>query len=318
MATRRVSIKGIDQRLLFGERGAFIKQMEKVFGCRLFSRGNWVILKGNKDLVDTARNRVVKLVDKTRVGSLISEDDIIGSGIWEMKGKKEKNSAQDREEITHLFGRKGEILPRTKGQEIYIRDMNKYDIVVCIGPAGTGKTFLAVAKAVQALKSGDVERIILTRPAVEAGERLGFLPGDFKEKVDPYLRPLYDALYSMLEGERIRRLIENMVIEVAPLAYMRGRNLESAYVILDEAQNTTKGQMKMFLTRLAPDSRAIITGDITQVDLPEDSVSGLIHITSILKGVKGIAFCLMTEKDIVRHKLVKDIVRAYEKNDKKR
>lgn len=318
MATRRVSIKGIDLRLLLGERGANSRQMEKIFGCRMFVRGNWIILKGDKELVDTARERVAKLVDMVRSGYMIGYDEIIGSGIWEVKEGRQKVQKPGKEGITKLFGRKGEILPRSRGQEVYIHSMNRYDVVVCIGPAGTGKTFLAVAKAVQALKSGKVERIILTRPAVEAGERLGFLPGDFKEKVDPYLRPLYDALYSMLEGERIVRLVENMVIEIAPLAYMRGRNLESSFVILDEAQNTTKGQMKMFLTRLAPDSRAVITGDITQIDLVDNSTSGLLHILDILRGVEGIGFCFLTEKDIVRHKLVKDIVRAYEKNNKER
>ncbi|OYD14291.1 hypothetical protein CH333_08415 [candidate division WOR-3 bacterium JGI_Cruoil_03_44_89] len=310
MATRRVSIKGIDQRLLFGERGANIKLMEKIFHSRIFARGNWIVLKGDKNAADEARDRVVKLVDRARGGRLVCEEDIVGSGVWEVeRGKRGGMPA-------HLYGRKGEILPRTPGQEEYLNAMERYDVVVCIGPAGTGKTFLSVAKAVQALRCGDVERIILTRPAVEAGERLGFLPGDFREKIDPYLRPLYDALYSMLEGERIRRLIENMVIEIAPLAYMRGRNLEGAFVILDEAQNTTRGQMKMLLTRLAPDSRAVITGDVTQIDLPESEQSGLVHITRILNGVEGVGFCWMTENDIVRHKLVKEIVRAYERNDK--
>ncbi len=309
MATRRVSIKGVDQRLLFGEKGVNAKLMEKTFRSRVFARGNWIILKGDKDIVDDARDRIVNLVDKARNGRLVCEDDVMGSGAKRKKGGNEP---------THLYGRKGEILPRTPGQGKYLLAMESYDVVVCIGPAGTGKTFLAVAKAVQALRCGDVERIILTRPAVEAGERLGFLPGDFKEKVDPYLRPLYDALYSMLPGERVRRLIENMVIEIAPLAYMRGRNLEGAFVILDEAQNTTKGQMKMLLTRLAPDSRAVITGDITQIDLQGNEQSGLIHITRILHGVQEIGFCWMAEEDIVRHELVKVIVRAYEKNDKNR
>lgn len=312
MATRKISIKGIDQRLLFGEKGVNVKLMEKIFHSRIFARGDWIILKGDKDVVDDARDQTVELVNKAKSGKLVDEDDVVGGGIWDVK--KERRGG----EISHLYGRKGEILPRTSGQKEYLVVMEKYDVVICIGPAGTGKTFLAVAKAVQALRCGDVERIILTRPAVEAGERLGFLPGDFKEKIDPYLRPLYDALYSMLEGEKIRRLIENMVIEVAPLAYMRGRNLDSAFVILDEAQNTTKGQMKMLLTRLAPNSKAVITGDITQIDLQGYEQSGLVHTTMILNDIEGIGFCWMTDDDIVRHKLVKDIVRAYEKNDKKR
>ncbi len=302
MATRRVSIKGIDQRLLFGELGINTRLMERAFGSRVFTRGDWVILKGNKDAVALAREKMVRLIDKAKKGKTVCAEDFV-------KGDVERNGDKGV-----LYGRKGRIIPRTKRQKEYISAMEKYDIVFCIGPAGTGKTFLAVAMAVQALRCGDVERIILTRPAVEAGERLGFLPGDFKEKVDPYLRPLYDALYSMLEPDRIKRFIENMVIEVAPLAYMRGRNLEDAFVILDEAQNTTKGQMKMFLTRLAPDSKAVITGDITQIDLPSDQQSGLLHIIKILKDIYGIGFCFLTEEDIVRHELVRKIVRAYEEN----
>ncbi|MCD5383860.1 PhoH family protein [candidate division WOR-3 bacterium] len=305
MATRRISIKGVDQRLLFGERGVNIRFMEKAFGSRVFARGDWVMLKGGRERVADARERMVKLVDTARKGRLVSEEDLFG----DVFGK-------NRSERSQIYGRKGEILPRTEGQREYLAAMERYDVVVCIGPAGTGKTFLAVAKAVHALRCQDVERIILTRPAVEAGERLGFLPGDFKEKVDPYLRPLYDALYSMLEASRIRRLIENKVIEIAPLAYMRGRNLESSFVILDEAQNTTRGQMKMLLTRLAEDSRAVITGDITQIDLLKGEESGLLHITKVLKGISDVCFCWMGEDDIVRHKLVKEIVRAYEKTEK--
>ncbi|KPJ48463.1 hypothetical protein AMJ40_07430, partial [candidate division TA06 bacterium DG_26] len=215
-----------------------------------------------------------------------------------------------------LASHKTIVRPRTAGQEKYVEAMKKHDIVISIGPAGTGKTYLAVAMALSAFDSGIIGRIILTRPAVEAGETLGYLPGDYVEKVDPYLRPLYDALYEMLPFEKVRRLISKRVIEVAPLAYMRGRTLNDAYVILDEAQNTTRMQMKMFLTRLGPNSKAVVTGDITQIDLPGDDLSGLVDIQRILKDVPDIRFIYLSEKDVVRHHLVQQIIKAYEKHQK--
>jgi phosphate starvation-inducible PhoH-like protein len=208
--------------------------------------------------------------------------------------------------------RKKQISPKTLNQKRYVDAIRSYDVIVAIGPAGTGKSYLGVAMAVSALTKREVARIILTRPAVEAGERLGFLPGDMYEKVHPYLRPLYDALYDMLEAEKVAALVEKGVIEIAPLAYMRGRTLNDSFIILDEAQNTTSEQMKMFLTRLGFNSKMVITGDITQVDLPASRPSGLIEIQSVLKSIEGIRFVYFTEKDVVRHELVAQIVRAYE------
>ncbi|MGQ9854497.1 MAG: PhoH family protein, partial [Candidatus Oleimicrobiaceae bacterium] len=211
-----------------------------------------------------------------------------------------------------LMAHRGPIRPRSEGQARYVRLVADSDIVFAIGPAGTGKTYLAVAMAVAHLQAREVERIILARPAVEAGESLGFLPGDLKEKVDPYLRPLYDALYDMLPAEKLRRYLEVGVIEIVPLAYMRGRTLNHAFVILDEAQNSTALQMKMFLTRLGVGSKAIVTGDITQIDLPASSESGLVQIQQVVRGIEGIAFAYLSEQDVVRHRLVRDIIRAYD------
>ncbi|MEG8945753.1 PhoH family protein [Rosettibacter firmus] len=213
-----------------------------------------------------------------------------------------------------LYSKKDVIKAKTPNQVQYIKSVRENDICFAIGPAGTGKTYLAVALAVAALKKGLVKKIILARPAVEAGESLGFLPGDFREKIDPYLRPLYDALEEMLPLEQLRNYIEKGIIEIVPLAYMRGRTLNNAYVILDEAQNATGMQMKMFLTRLGPNSKAIITGDITQIDLPSYSQSGLVQVKEILKGIEGVSFVYFDKTDVVRHKLVKDIIDAYEKH----
>ncbi|HEX5000869.1 MAG TPA: PhoH family protein, partial [Bacteroidia bacterium] len=208
------------------------------------------------------------------------------------------------------------VKARTPGQMNLVESSFKSDIVFAIGPAGTGKTYTAVALAVRALRNKEVRRIILTRPAVEAGENLGFLPGDLKEKIDPYLRPLYDALFDMIPGEKLRSFLENSIIEVAPLAFMRGRTLDNAYVILDEAQNATRSQLKMFLTRMGPSAKFILTGDVTQVDLPKNQPSGLIQGLELLKGVKGIGFVFLDSRDVVRHKLVKDIIEAYEQGEK--
>ena len=223
-------------------------------------------------------------------------------------------------DAVYVSAKKKVITPKSLAQKRYIDAMRKHDLVIGIGPAGTGKTYLAMAMAVASLMKQEVDRIVLTRPAVEAGEKLGFLPGDIAEKVNPYLRPLYDALHDMMDFERASRLVERGVIEVAPLAFMRGRTLNDSFVILDEAQNTGSDQMKMFLTRLGFHSKAVITGDITQVDLPENKVSGLIEVQGILKKIEGIAFVYFSDKDVVRHPLVQDIVKsyeAYEKNGKR-
>ncbi|MBC7321006.1 PhoH family protein [bacterium] len=216
-----------------------------------------------------------------------------------------------RDDVILVTPRGKRVFPKTPGQKRYVDTMRNYDLVFAIGPAGTGKTYLAMAMALVALKNKTVARIILTRPAIEAGERLGFLPGDLQEKVDPYLRPLYDALYDMLEVEKIQKYMERGIIEVAPLAYMRGRTLNDAFVILDEAQNTTPEQMKMFLTRMGFGSKYVVTGDITQIDLPSDRESGLIQAQRILKDVEGLAFVYLTEQDVVRHDLVQRIIKAY-------
>ncbi|SVC84711.1 uncharacterized protein METZ01_LOCUS337565, partial [marine metagenome] len=227
------------------------------------------------------------------------------------ESQSDNTSASD---IAIYYGRKGVISPKTKGQNTYLLEVKKSDIVFSIGPAGTGKTFLAVAFAVSALQNHEVERIILSRPAVEAGENLGFLPGDLKEKVDPYLSPLYDALGAMLPQNKLKPLLKRKTIEVVPLAYMRGRTLDNAFLIFDEAQNSTVMQMKMFLTRLGINSRAIVTGDITQIDLQRRSESGLVQVAGILKGVDGIGFVYLDETDVVRHPLVRKIIRAYERS----
>lgn len=215
-------------------------------------------------------------------------------------------------DVAMVTPRGKQIKPKTIGQQKYVREIKNHDVVFAVGPAGTGKTYLAVVMAIKALRGKDVGRLVLTRPAVEAGEKLGFLPGDLQEKIDPYLRPLYDSLYDILGVENTQKYLENNLIEIAPLAYMRGRTLEDSFIILDEAQNTTPEQMKMFLTRLGFGSKAVITGDITQIDLPRGQVSGLINAINVLKGIKGLAFHTMTGEDIVRHPLVEEIIRAYE------
>jgi phosphate starvation-inducible PhoH-like protein len=257
-----------------------------------------------------------------RNGSLTTNDvetviDLVAAN-GEPALPKSVQSTLNRDDLdfTILYTKNQLIRAKTPGQREYVRQVRKNDIVFAVGPAGTGKTYLAVALAVAALKNNEITKIVLTRPAVEAGESLGFLPGDLKEKIDPYLRPLYDALDDMIPGEKLRGYIEKRVVEVAPLAYMRGRTLNNAFVILDEAQNASAMQMKMFLTRLGPNSRAIITGDVTQIDLPDKQVSGLVQIQEVLRNVEGISFVYFGKDDVVRHRLVKDIVEAYDKYNK--
>ncbi len=261
------------------------------------------IIINNNFYNEKLNNIIKKLIQLEKEKGYIDRSDVIDIISREEKRKFESNL------ILHFP--KISVKPRTKGQEKYLKKLNKSDIVIAIGPAGTGKTFLAVAKALDALLKREVKKIILTRPAVEAGENLGFLPGDLKEKVDPYLRPLYDALYAMLERDRVNRYIKDEIIEIAPLAYMRGRTLANSFLILDEAQNTTSMQMKMFLTRLGVNSKAIITGDITQIDLESHSPSGLIQLEYIVKDIKAIETVKLTSADVVRHPLVKDIINAY-------
>lgn len=297
--------------MFYGPQDQNIKTLANVLNVKLVARGNELLLKGEKENLDEATRTITELFLFLNRNCKLGPDDIktvAKLSAWQ----NPDNSAENNLESIILFTKNHEIKPRTEGQTKYFQSTQKNDIVFAIGPAGTGKTYLAVAVAVAKLKEKQVDRIILCRPAVEAGESLGFLPGDLREKVDPYLRPLYDALYDMVPLDKLKRQLETNIIEVVPLAYMRGRTLNNSFVILDEAQNTTSLQMKMFLTRLGANSQAIITGDITQIDLPPKTTSGLIQVTKILKNVDGIDFVNLTDKDVVRHKLVKEIINAYE------
>lgn len=290
--------------------------LEDVFTTEILFRGDEIVLNDNEEKIKAMKAVVEALLKLVKKGKVISKRDVL----YALKLIENDNLdlMDDLYSIKIARTITGKIIyPKTLGQKEYYQALKKNDVVFGIGPAGTGKTYLAVIFAVAALKNNEVKKIILTRPAVEAGENLGFLPGDLKEKVDPYLRPLYDALYDMLGVEQTERLIEKGVIEIAPLAYMRGRTLEDAYVILDEAQNTTDAQMKMFLTRLGMQSKMIITGDITQIDLPRGSMSGLKKAMSILKGVKGIRFVYMSALDVVRHPVVQRIIEKYEEDEKR-
>ncbi|MCS0786674.1 PhoH family protein [Cytobacillus pseudoceanisediminis] len=299
---------------LLGNSDANLKVIEQELNVSIVTRGESVYVSGEMDKVELVGKVLDKLLYVIRKGINISQRDVMYALQMAHKGTLEYFSDLYEEEITKNAKGKS-IRVKTLGQRQYIHAIRGNDLVFGIGPAGTGKTYLAVVMAVNALKNGNVKRIILTRPAVEAGESLGFLPGDLKEKVDPYLRPLYDALHDILGAEHTQRMIERGTIEIAPLAYMRGRTLDDAFVILDEAQNTTQAQMKMFLTRLGFSSKMIITGDRTQVDLPKGVKSGLIVAEDILKGVSGLSFVHLEQSDVVRHPLVARIIQAYEKED---
>jgi len=303
-------------RSLFGEQNRHLRQIASVLDIQIHARGNTVTLHGDVITTRLVEKLLNELYDLIEQGYPVYETDI-DYAIRIL-------SSNDRVKLKNIFldtvyitSQKRPITPKGLVQKEYIDAMRKFDIVFGIGPAGTGKTYLAMAMAVSLLTKGDVNRIILTRPAVEAGESLGFLPGDLYEKVNPYLRPLYDALNDMMRYEKASRLIEQGAIEVAPLAFMRGRTLNDSFVILDEAQNTTSEQMKMFLTRLGFSSKAVITGDITQIDLPDGKVSGLVEAKDILQEIKGIRFVLFSKKDVVRHQLVQDIIKAYEDLEQK-
>jgi len=299
---------------LLGNGDSHIKIIEQELNVSIITRGESVFVSGEPEQVEMVSNVLTELLQIIRKGININQRDVMYALQMVKKGSLDYFGDLYDEEITrNAIGKI--IRVKTIGQSQYIRAIRKSDLIFGIGPAGTGKTYLAVVMAITALKSGKVKRIILTRPAVEAGESLGFLPGDLKEKVDPYLRPLYDALHDILGGEHTERLIERGTIEIAPLAYMRGRTLDDAFVILDEAQNTTYAQMKMFLTRLGFSSKMVITGDKTQVDLPKGAKSGLISAEEILEGVEGITFIHLEESDVVRHPLVAKIIQAYGKNE---
>lgn len=310
--TKRISLAGIDQVQLLGTNDANLRLLRQRFGTKIVARGEAIIIEGDKDEVEAVARILADLMASTRKGVTIGEGDVryAVSLVLEDEGGKLATLHGQPAEYTDL---KKVVRAKTLGQQGYVKAMHSYDIVFSIGPAGTGKTYLAMAHAVSSLQRKDVDRILLVRPAVEAGESLGFLPGDFTEKVGPYLRPLYDALYEMMAAEKIKRCLEMGIIEVAPLAYMRGRTVNNSFVILDEAQNTTLDQMKMFLTRLGFNSKAVITGDITQIDLSRKEDSGLVLIQSILKPIEGISFIYLTERDVVRHRLVQEIIKAFDK-----
>lgn len=298
---------------LFGNADTNLKTIEQELGVSIITRGEAVSLSGDEEKVELAGNIIDRLIFVIRKGVNLSQRDVLYAIEMAHKGTLDYFADLYEEEIARNVKGKA-IRIKTLGQRSYVNAIKNNDLVFGIGPAGTGKTYLAVVMAVNALKSGRVNKIILTRPAVEAGESLGFLPGDLKEKVDPYLRPLYDALHDVLGAEHTQRLIERGTIEIAPLAYMRGRTLDDAFVILDEAQNTTHAQMKMFLTRLGFGSKMVITGDQTQVDLPKGVKSGLIVAEEVLKDVKGISFIFLEQSDVVRHPLVSRIIQSYEKS----
>jgi len=304
-------------RVLFGEHHRNLKRLEELTEVEIHTRGNALRILGPEPEVQVAKRVVDELYHLLKKGFAITENDIEPAVKMISQNPEMHLEKLYREGMT-FAGRRKPIFPKSIAQKEYLETIRNNDLVFSIGPAGTGKTYLAMAMAVQALAQGEASRIILTRPAVEAGEKLGFLPGDLIEKVNPYLRPLYDALNDMMDLERVSRLIDRGVIEVAPLAFMRGRTLNNSFVILDEAQNTTILQMKMFLTRLGFDSKAVITGDITQIDLPDPDQSGLVHTTKILKDIPGIQFSYFTDQDVVRHPLVQKIIRAYEEDERQR
>ena len=299
-----------------GELNGNIKILEKEFGVKIFQNGNKVSISGNQEDIQKASNAINDLYASTANGVEISRE-IIQMAINKNEEIEPEIIAPDGVEYV-VNAPKKVIRPRGKNQNDYLAKMNTYEVNFGVGPAGTGKTYLAVAKAVEMLISEKVKKIILIRPAVEAGEKLGFLPGDLSQKVDPYLRPLYDALYEMLGFEQVARLLEKEILEVAPLAYLRGRTLNNSFIIMDESQNTTVDQMKMFLTRMGFGSYAIINGDMTQIDLPKHIESGLKHGIKVLEGVDGIGFTFFSSKDVVRHPLVRKIVDAYEAFEKEK
>jgi len=310
----RLDAEGADPLLLAGVNDRNVQQLARIFGVRVVLRGDQLVLSGELGAVERAVPVVQHIIELARMRAPFDANDIarfaegadaiVGDGVVDAQGDVR----------IALPGSRRAIVPKSEGQRGYVAAIAQNDIVIGIGPAGTGKTYLGVACAVDALYKKKVRRIILARPAVEAGENLGFLPGDLQEKVDPYLRPLYDALEDMMPHDRVARALEDSTIEIAPLAYMRGRTLADAFVILDEAQNATRAQMKMFLTRLGMNSRVVITGDKTQIDLPRREDSGLLEVEEILGGIDGIALVYLDERDVIRHRLVKEIIRAYSKD----
>jgi phosphate starvation-inducible PhoH-like protein len=303
--TQRLNAEGADPLTLAGVNDTNLVELQRVTGARVALRGDALTISGASEAVERAVGIAQRMIDTARQRSSLDSDDVLRLSL-----EASRDGASDDYRIA-LPGVRRIIVPKTPGQGAYLKAIAEHDIVIGIGPAGTGKTYLAVAAAVDALTRKRVKRIILARPAVEAGESLGFLPGDLQAKVDPYLRPLYDALEDMMPAERMQKALETRVIEIAPLAYMRGRTLNDAFVILDESQNATNAQMKMFLTRLGANSKTVITGDKTQIDLPKREESGLLQIERILSHIDGIAIHYLSDVDVVRHRLVREIIRAY-------
>jgi len=310
-AEKRITLDNVDMLNLLGVNDSNLKLIEDKFNSTIIVRGETVTIKGVIEEIDIIEKVLKEMVFALNTSGKLLERDVETILDLTIDGK-EIISEQEFDKII-LYTKNDVIKAKTPGQVKYLETAIKNDICFAIGPAGTGKTYLAVAFAVNALKKGIVNKITLARPAVEAGESLGFLPGDFREKIDPYLRPLYDALDDMIPSEKLKGYLEKKIVEIVPLAYMRGRTLNNAFVILDEAQNATDTQMKMFLTRLGANSKAIITGDITQIDLPTKAISGLIQAREILQEIQGVGFVYFEKADVVRHKLVKDIINAYEK-----
>ena len=311
-----ISVPAEHETNVFGQFDQHIKKMERALNITVVNRDGVLKIIGGETAVNKARKIFEQLIELSKHGNIIQEQNVDYAIALSYEDKEEALSAIDQDTICHTINGKP-IKPKTLGQKQYVDAIRKKMIVFGIGPAGTGKTYLAMAMAIQAFKNDEVGRIILTRPAIEAGEKLGFLPGDLQSKIDPYLRPLYDALYQIMGPESFAKNMEIGLIEVAPLAYMRGRTLDNAFIILDEAQNTTPAQMKMFLTRIGFGSKVVVTGDASQKDLPRDAVSGLDVAAKVLKKIDDIGFCQLTSKDVVRHPLVQQIVQAYDDYEKK-
>ena len=311
-----INVNIFNNKILMEVVGSFdnnLKELEKISGSRIYFRGNSIAIKGDKDANEKVKDAIQYLIDRFRSDKKIDKNDIITSVNKDfIKDIKNQLTVQSLEEI--IKTPKRSVIPRSKKQKEYVRALKTNQIIMSLGPAGTGKTYLAVAVALTMLLEKKVERIILSRPAVEAGERLGFLPGDMKDKIDPYLRPLYDSLYDLLDYNKIQKKIESGEIEIAPLAFMRGRTLKNSFAILDEAQNATQTQVKMFLTRIGENSKLVVNGDPSQIDLPNKKQSGLIESQTILKGIKEISIINFDHQDVARHPLVTKIVEAYQNN----
>ncbi len=311
-----VNINIFDNKILMAIAGSYdsnLKELEKISGSQIYFRGNSISIKGDKNANKKVKDAIEYLINRFRSDKKIDRNDIISSLNGDMvQDTKNKSTVLPLEEV--IKTPKRSVIPRSKKQKDYVRALKTSPVIMSLGPAGTGKTYLAVAAALSMLLEKKVERIILSRPAVEAGEKLGFLPGDMKDKIDPYLRPLYDSLYDLLDYDKIQRKIESGEIEIAPLAFMRGRTLKNSFAILDEAQNATQTQIKMFLTRIGENSKLVVNGDPSQIDLPNKSQSGLIKSQNILKEIKEITIVNFDHKDVMRHPLVTKIVEAYQKN----